>query len=79
MKIYGAYEAKTNFSKLLEFVIKGEKITITKHGVPVAIIQPAVTKPKIPVLETIEQLIEFRKGNRLGDISISELIKEGRR
>ena len=36
----GAYEAKTNLSKLLERVIRGEKITITKHGVPLAVLQP---------------------------------------
>ena len=32
----GSYEAKTHLSALLERVARGETITITKHGVPVA-------------------------------------------
>ena len=40
METVGAYEAKTHLPKLLERVSKGERITITKHGVPVAVLQP---------------------------------------
>ena len=40
MDTVGAYEAKTHLSKLLERVAKGEHITITKHGIPVAVLQP---------------------------------------
>jgi len=40
METVGAYEAKTHLPKLLERVLKGECITITKHGVPVAVLQP---------------------------------------
>ncbi|MBW2098933.1 MAG: type II toxin-antitoxin system prevent-host-death family antitoxin [Deltaproteobacteria bacterium] len=40
METVGAYEAKTHLPKLLERVIKGERITITKHGIPVAVLQP---------------------------------------
>ncbi|MFP4085845.1 MAG: type II toxin-antitoxin system Phd/YefM family antitoxin, partial [Desulfobacteraceae bacterium] len=39
METVGAYEAKTHLPKLLERVMKGERITITKHGVPVAVLQ----------------------------------------
>jgi hypothetical protein len=35
MQTVGAYEAKTHLTQLLERVAKGERITITKHGVPV--------------------------------------------
>ena len=41
METVGAYEAKTHLPKLLERVMKGERITITKHGVPVAVLGPA--------------------------------------
>jgi len=34
METIGAYEAKTHLPKLLERVSKGERITITRHGVP---------------------------------------------
>jgi len=40
MESIGACEAKTQLSRLLERVAKGERITITKHGVPVAVLQP---------------------------------------
>ncbi|MFH1138680.1 MAG: type II toxin-antitoxin system prevent-host-death family antitoxin [Pseudomonadota bacterium] len=79
MKTVGAYEAKTHFSQLLERVAKGEKITITKHGVPVAVLQPAESAPKKPITEIIKQLKEFRKGQHLNGLSIREMIEEGRR
>ena len=41
METIGAYQAKTHLPKLLERVIKGERFIITKHGMPVAILQPA--------------------------------------
>jgi prevent-host-death family protein len=40
MQTVGAYEAKTHLPKLLEQVARGEAITITKHGVPVALLTP---------------------------------------
>lgn len=40
MKEIGAYEAKTHFSELLERVVRGEVITITRHGLPVAVLSP---------------------------------------
>ncbi|MCI5148875.1 MAG: type II toxin-antitoxin system prevent-host-death family antitoxin, partial [Candidatus Electrothrix sp. MAN1_4] len=40
METIGAYEAKTHLPKLLNRVSRGEKIIITKHGVPVATLQP---------------------------------------
>ena len=36
----GAFEAKTKFSELLDQVVAGEKITITRHGLPVASLVP---------------------------------------
>jgi prevent-host-death family protein len=40
MHTVGAFEAKTHLSQLLERVSRGERITIEKHGVPVAVLQP---------------------------------------
>jgi prevent-host-death family protein len=37
MATVGAYEAKTHLAQLLERVGQGERITITKHGVPVLV------------------------------------------
>jgi prevent-host-death family protein len=37
------HEAKTNLSKLLEAVERGERVVITKHGKPAAELVPAKT------------------------------------
>jgi len=79
MKTVGAYDAKTHLPKLLKLVARGEKITITKHGVPVAVLQPADASRNTSVREAIEQLKQFRSGRDLGTLSIREMIEEGRR
>lgn len=78
IKTVGSYEAKTHLPQLLERVARGEKITITKHGVPVATLQPAGSTNKITARETIDQLKQFREGRRLDGLSIREMIEEGR-
>jgi prevent-host-death family protein len=75
----GAYEAKTHLTKLLERVAKGEKITITRHGVPVATLQPVDSAKRTPVRDVIDQLKRFRSGRRLEGLSIRDMIDEGRR
>jgi prevent-host-death family protein len=79
METIGAYEAKTHLPRLLERVARGEVITITKHGRPVARLVPAPELRRRSVAETIEALRQFRKGNRLDGLTIRELIEEGRR
>ena len=79
MTTIGAYEAKTHLNKLLERVAKGGRISITRHGVPVATLQPADPAKRTPVREVIDQLKRFRRGNRLEGLSIRDMIEEGRR
>ncbi len=74
----GAYEAKTHLPKLLERVARGERITITKHGVPVAELVPAGPAPKQDVAETIAALRNFRRAHTLGNVSLRDLIESGR-
>ena len=78
MKQVGVYEAKTHLPRLLDEVEQGETITITRHGRPVAQMVP-VHGRKRTVKETIEAIRDFRKGHTLGDITIKQLIEEGRR
>jgi antitoxin (DNA-binding transcriptional repressor) of toxin-antitoxin stability system len=52
---------------------------ITKHGVPVATLQPADASKRTPVRNIIDQLKRFRSGNRLDGLSIRDMIEEGRR
>jgi len=75
----GAYEAKTQLSKLLERVLKGERITITKHGVPVAILQPPDSGKSGDVKTVISEILRFRKKHSLKGQSLKDLIEEGRR
>ncbi|MFZ5563991.1 MAG: type II toxin-antitoxin system Phd/YefM family antitoxin [Thermodesulfobacteriota bacterium] len=79
MDTIGAHKAKIHFPKLLERVIKGERITITKHGLPVAILQspPAVSKTAPETV--IAELRKFRARHDLKEIPIRDTITEGRR
>jgi prevent-host-death family protein len=79
METVGAYEAKTHLPKLLEKVARGEKITITRHGSPVAVLQQPENKSFENVRGTIEALRRFRANMSLGGFSIRELMEEGRR
>jgi prevent-host-death family protein len=79
MESVGVYEAKTRLSTLLDRVAKGEKITITRHGVPVAVLGPPPNTEKPDVRRAVEELKRFRKGRSLGGVTIRELIEEGRR
>jgi len=79
MKTVGAYEAKTNLPKLLERVTKGERITITKHGVPVAVLQPPASLRKEEPKKVITELRKFREKHSLNGLSLRDMIKEGRR
>jgi prevent-host-death family protein len=79
MSEVGAYEAKTHLPKLLDRVAGGEQITITRHGVPVARLVPTEPVPAQSLSEAVAALKAFRQGRRLGDLSLRELIEEGRR
>jgi prevent-host-death family protein len=79
MHTVGAYDAKTHLPELIERVSHGERITITRHGVPVAMLVPPETVPQRPVAETIAKLREFRKGIKLRGLSIRKMMEEGRR
>jgi prevent-host-death family protein len=79
MSTVGSFEAKTHLSALLDRVAKGEHITITKHGVPVAVLVPPETTAKSDRKIAIEELKRFGEGRSLKGISIRELIETGRR
>ena len=79
METVGAYEAKTHLPKLLERVLKGERITITKHGVPVAVLQAPDPEKTFDIKSVISELRNLRSKHSLGGLSIREMIEEGRR
>ena len=79
-KTVGAYEAKTHLAALLDEVERGERVTITRHGRPVAVLMPPSGLPGRTAEEAVAALLEFRRGRRLGaGLSVRDLIDEGRR
>jgi prevent-host-death family protein len=79
----GAYEVKTHLAELLDRVERGETITITRHGKPIAKLVPAsggVARPD--ARKAVEEMKRFRDehGPILGPgRTIRDLIEEGRR
>ena len=45
MPSYNVHDAKTQFSRLLDCVLEGEEVLITRNGVPVAELVPARKRP----------------------------------
>ncbi|ACZ40474.1 type II toxin-antitoxin system Phd/YefM family antitoxin [Sphaerobacter thermophilus] len=74
-----ASDAQAQLFQLLDEVERGATITITRHGSPVALLLPATDVDRRRVEETIEALKEFRRGKRLGPVTLRELIDDGRR
>ena len=79
MKSVGSYEAKTHLPRLLDRVGKGERFTITKHGVPIAKLIPVEDEKPLRIGNIIKTIQTFRKGHTLRGISIKQLITQGRR
>jgi prevent-host-death family protein len=81
MQTVGSYEAKTHLAELLDRVAGGESITITKRGVPVAMLVPPEVKRRMTPEEAVEMMREFRRKHRLtlGGLTIKEMKEEGRK
>jgi prevent-host-death family protein len=83
MKSVGSYEAKTHLPKLLSQVEKGETITITKRGRPVAVLSPAHLVPQRDAKAVIAEFRAYSKehARNHGSLSvreIKEMTEEGR-
>jgi prevent-host-death family protein len=83
MKSVGSYEAKTHLPRLLSRVEKGETITITKRGKPIAVLSPAAEQTTRDVKALIAEFRAYskRRGQNLGALTpreIKEMKEEGR-
>jgi prevent-host-death family protein len=78
METVGIYEARTRLSELIEKVGKGEEVTVTRHGVPVARIIPVDGEKKLAVRDAIEAMKKFGRGKSLRGLSLKKMIREGR-
>ena len=79
MRTVGAYEAKTHLAELLDAVGRGEHISITRKGIPVAELVPIPGSGGANVREAVEIIRKIGKGLSLGGSTLRELIDEGRR
>jgi prevent-host-death family protein len=79
MATVGAFDAKTNFSALLERAERGEQILITRRGKPVARLMPIAAVREGKVSEAMAKLRKLREGTKLGGLSWKELRDAGRK
>ncbi len=79
MVTVGVDKARTEFAGLLQRVLKGESVTITKHGVPLAKLIPAQKTACLSIEETIDALFKHQTKTRQNRRSAPEMIEEGRR
>ena len=73
-----AREARLRLPDLLERARRGERITITKFGAPVAVLVPPAVHDRDLVKKAVAELRRFRRGRRLGDLTLRDLIDRGR-
>jgi len=80
MDTIGAFEAKTHLAALLDRVARGERITITRHGIPAAVLVPvAEMAAKLSHKEIVEGMRALRKRVKPGRMSVRDMVNEGRR
>ena len=80
MDSIGAYEAKTHLPRLLNRIARGESVTITRHGRPVARLVPVEDDDRERARQAARRIIERR--GRLKRAPLAELldsIHEGHR
>jgi prevent-host-death family protein len=77
---FGAFEAKTHFSDLLDRVEQGDRIVITRHGRAVATMAPVQAKPRKNLVELANRAWECTKGTGLPEgMTMRDLIYSGRK
>ena len=80
---YAAAEAKARLSELLDRVEKGEQLTITRHGKPIAQLGPVVdTEAVARRRAAVESWIRYRDEHNITlgpGLTIKQLINEGRK
>ncbi|MBG9386955.1 type II toxin-antitoxin system Phd/YefM family antitoxin [Caenimonas aquaedulcis] len=80
MQRTGIFEAKNNFSALIETVERGEEVRITRHGKEVVRMLPMRRKPVITdeqITRELDQIASLHKTIKPGP-SWRELREEGR-
>jgi prevent-host-death family protein len=80
MKSIGIFEARKRLSELLDRIARGEKFTITRRGVPTALLVPVTEKtPKLSHREIVEGMLALRTRVKASKVSVRKMINQGRR
>ena len=84
MEEVGVYEAKTHLTELLARVERGERITITRHGKPVAELVPPLAHDSQRIREAMQRLRVARaklakRGVKVTAEEIVSWVREGRK
>lgn len=74
----GAVHARRQLSSLLDRVVQGEEVLITRRGTPVARLIPTERWNKTRAAAAIEQLRTIRRDVRLGGLDWKQLRDQGR-
>ncbi len=80
MRNVGVLEAKTHFSELIDRVAGGERVTITRHGKPVAQLVPCRSDIAADAerRRAVDALLAMPRAQLRG-LTIKDLIEEGRK
>ena len=80
METIGACEAKTHLPRLLERVVRGESLTITRHGRPVARLVPVELDDQNRARCAAHRIVERRQHLKTASLEhLLETIHEGHR
>ncbi len=74
-----AVDAKLHFGALLDRVVRGKSVVITRRGQPVARMTPVHAADSAARSAAIDRLLRFSAGRTLGELTIRGMIDEGRR
>ena len=61
MRSTGIYEAKQNFSALIDAVEAGEEVVITRHGKPAVRLLPVTPKPTVSQRQVEQDIAELAR------------------
>ena len=79
MREVGAFEAKSRLGQILDWVEAGEEVVITRRGKAVARMMPAnMASDRERGRRAAARIREMRQGVTLGELSIKDLVDEGR-
>jgi prevent-host-death family protein len=74
----GSFEAKSQLSRLLRAVERGERFTITVRGRPVADLVPCEAFANDAIKRAVEEMRHFPKVLGVADDAVARFIGEGR-